>query len=106
MGMFDWLTKPTAGSTTQTAGTTLSPEAQNLFSSTIMPQINAAAQPIIVLQLQRRIICASQNIGEWRGVVGHGDDDPDGKENAQLYPQSSPRLATVLALSFKLVRSV
>ncbi len=46
MGLFDWLTKPTPGNTTQTTSTALSPDAQNLFSSAILPQIQQGAKPI------------------------------------------------------------
>lgn len=45
MGIFDWLTQPKPGSTTQTTSTTLGPEQQQLFSQ-IFPQIQAGAKPI------------------------------------------------------------
>lgn len=47
--MFDFLTKPRAGSVTQTTGTTLGPEAQSMFAS-LFPQIQKATQPIQAYQ--------------------------------------------------------
>ncbi len=45
MGMFDWLLKPKAGSTTQSTTTSLSAPAQQIYDTSILPKIQNQATP-------------------------------------------------------------